>query len=532
MFFYTGMVKMKKFAFIKIMMVIVSTITMMTLSYAGTPLWTFTPLTPTSISVPGNGTATVSYQVTNQSPLPHTLVMTPIRGVTQIVAGVGLCGNPFTLSTQGASCTLMLQINGSQIINGFTNGPQVCQRGSSLQCYRPSVDDILNINVLPVPSEEFTVGGTVSGLSGTVSLTNNNSDLLTISSNGSFTFATPLANGATYNVTVQSQPSGQTCIVANGTGTINGSNVTNVTVTCTSNTTTLSTSLANLALAISGQARTITVTNTGSSTALNLSISFPTWPTGTTAGSNCGSTLNSGDTCIITVTPGANATSNCNAGTGSAPTPGVITVSASNVASSVSTNVVVLTFGCIYQQGYLFDINDTTPPSTSIGGTTVELTDNPGSPQKWYNAALVTTNAQSLTDGASNTATIIAVQGAGSYAAELCSNYTIDSSGNSPCLTGTCYSNWYLPAICQMGSVGEGAGCASGLPNMVTNLPALVANTCSGSACLFGQYWSSTEYSLNSSDDAYLETFSLGSGSQAAVSKTVFRTIRCTRAIT
>lgn len=35
--------------------------------YAGKPVWTFTPLTATSITIPVNGTATIQYQVRNQS---------------------------------------------------------------------------------------------------------------------------------------------------------------------------------------------------------------------------------------------------------------------------------------------------------------------------------------------------------------------------------------------------------------------------------------------------------------------------------
>ncbi|MCX7633139.1 MAG: hypothetical protein N2Z22_07395, partial [Turneriella sp.] len=78
----------------------------------------------------------------------------------------------------------------------------------------------------------YTVGGTVSGLSGTLVLQNNGGDNLTLNSNGNFTFATALPNGASYNVTVHSQPMGQNCTVTNGSGTISGANVTNVTVNC------------------------------------------------------------------------------------------------------------------------------------------------------------------------------------------------------------------------------------------------------------------------------------------------------------
>jgi hypothetical protein len=82
------------------------------------------------------------------------------------------------------------------------------------------------------PSTTYTVGGSVSGLSGTVVLQNNGADNLSRSANGSFTFATALASGAAYNVTVLTQPAGQTCSVANGSGTISGANIANVSISC------------------------------------------------------------------------------------------------------------------------------------------------------------------------------------------------------------------------------------------------------------------------------------------------------------
>jgi hypothetical protein len=78
-----------------------------------------------------------------------------------------------------------------------------------------------------------TIGGTVSGLTGTgLILQNNGGDSLTITGNGSFTFKTAVTNG-TYAVTVLTQPIGPTelCTVANGSGTATA-NVTNVAVTC------------------------------------------------------------------------------------------------------------------------------------------------------------------------------------------------------------------------------------------------------------------------------------------------------------
>ena len=58
----------------------------------------------------------------------------------------------------------------------------------------------------------------MSGLSGTVGLLNNGGDDLSISSNGGFTFSTSLVNGASYAVTVGTQPAGQTCEVGQRNG--------------------------------------------------------------------------------------------------------------------------------------------------------------------------------------------------------------------------------------------------------------------------------------------------------------------------
>src|SRR5579883_350504 len=85
------------------------------------------------------------------------------------------------------------------------------------------------------PPAQYSIGGTVSGLTGTgLGLQDNGGDNLTVSANGSFTFATALATGKAYAVTVATQPSSpsQTCTVTNGTGTTGSANVTNVTVSC------------------------------------------------------------------------------------------------------------------------------------------------------------------------------------------------------------------------------------------------------------------------------------------------------------
>jgi len=87
----------------------------------------------------------------------------------------------------------------------------------------------------PAQPASYTVGGTLSGLSGSVTLANNGGDSRTLTANGAFTFATAAATGAAYNVTVATQPANQTCTVASGAGSIAASNVTAVTVSCVMN---------------------------------------------------------------------------------------------------------------------------------------------------------------------------------------------------------------------------------------------------------------------------------------------------------
>jgi large repetitive protein len=87
-------------------------------------------------------------------------------------------------------------------------------------------------------TNRYTVGGTVAGLVGTgLVLQDNSGDDLPVTGNGGFTFATSVASGATYTVSVKTQPSApaQTCQVSGGSGTVGGANVTSVSVNCAIN---------------------------------------------------------------------------------------------------------------------------------------------------------------------------------------------------------------------------------------------------------------------------------------------------------
>jgi hypothetical protein len=97
-----------------------------------------------------------------------------------------------------------------------------------------SVAQVFTVTDTPPAAVDYTVGGTVSGLGSGASavLLDNGGDATTVSGNEAFTFATALASGTSYLVTVGTQPTGEVCIVSNGGPASISANVTNVAVKC------------------------------------------------------------------------------------------------------------------------------------------------------------------------------------------------------------------------------------------------------------------------------------------------------------
>ena len=79
----------------------------------------------------------------------------------------------------------------------------------------------------------YRLEGTVSGLRGSGLVLANAKQMLGVSAGATmFNFGSVLTSGASYKVTVQTQPAGQTCSIANGSGAATGASVGNVVVTC------------------------------------------------------------------------------------------------------------------------------------------------------------------------------------------------------------------------------------------------------------------------------------------------------------
>ncbi|MCL4557068.1 MAG: hypothetical protein M1491_00265 [Deltaproteobacteria bacterium] len=176
------------------------------------------------------------------------LVMAVVAGCSS-GGGGGTAAYKIGGTVSGLSGTLVLQDNGTDdlsltasgaftfakaLANGSAYAVTIKTQPAGQTCSvtngsgKVSGANVTNVAV----SCGYTVGGTVTGLSGTLVLQDNGTDDLSITTSGAFTFATALANGSSYAVTVKTQPAGQTCSVTNGSGKVSGANVTSVVVSC------------------------------------------------------------------------------------------------------------------------------------------------------------------------------------------------------------------------------------------------------------------------------------------------------------
>lgn len=86
-------------------------------------------------------------------------------------------------------------------------------------------------------SSTYSIAASVQNLTGGgLVLLVNRAQVSVNSGATSVSLASGLNTGATYTVTVQSQPTGETCSVSNGSGTVATSNITNIVVNCAANT--------------------------------------------------------------------------------------------------------------------------------------------------------------------------------------------------------------------------------------------------------------------------------------------------------
>lgn len=113
------------------------------------------------------------------------------------------------------------------------NPPQTCSVGQATG--EMGNQNVSNVQVT-CADQAFTVSGTITGLAGSGLVLQNNggNDLLVSSTQTEFTFETPVAGGASYSVSIQTEPAGpsQVCTVGNGSGTAISANIANISISC------------------------------------------------------------------------------------------------------------------------------------------------------------------------------------------------------------------------------------------------------------------------------------------------------------
>lgn len=175
--------------------------------------------------------------VTNISIICTTNTYTVGGNISGLVGTVVLqnnAGDNLSLSANGSFTFATSVAHGANYLISVFTQPGTVTCSTSNNAGTINAANVTNVSVV-CSNASYTVGGNLSGLSGTVILQNNASDNLTLSANGGFTFSTNVADGGNYSVTVLTQPATRNCVITNGTGTISSANISNIVVTCTGN---------------------------------------------------------------------------------------------------------------------------------------------------------------------------------------------------------------------------------------------------------------------------------------------------------
>ncbi len=161
----------------------------------------------------------------------------------------------------------------------------------------------------------YTVGGSVSGLSGSGLILSSGSERATLASGSTqFTMPVQFSSGTAYAIAVYQQPATQTCSVASGSGTVAQANIANVVVTCADNAHGVSGSVSGLTaagLVIANGADTVAVDSGATTFSLlgpvaqgsNYAVTVQSQPTGENCAVTSGSgTMGTSDVTSVAVT--------------------------------------------------------------------------------------------------------------------------------------------------------------------------------------------------------------------------------------
>jgi hypothetical protein len=195
------------------------------------------PSAPTQTCTVANGSGTLS-----GANVTDVVVMCATNNYTVGGAVSGLAGEGLVLQLNG-SADLPIGVDGAFAFPAIDSGSAyevtvLTQPSNPMQtCTVSNGSGTLNGTdvtdvVVMCATNSYTIGGTVTGLEGTLVLQVNGFADLVLTADGPFTFATLVASGQTYAVTVLSDPANQTCTPTNASGVIGDSNVVDVILSC------------------------------------------------------------------------------------------------------------------------------------------------------------------------------------------------------------------------------------------------------------------------------------------------------------
>jgi len=174
-----------------------------------------------------SGTGNANADVTN---VAVTCVTPPAGPFTISGAVSGLTGSGLVLQNNGGD-NLAVAADGAfnfatAVTSGAAYAVTVQAQPSGQICTATNGSGTANANITNVTvscaaslGSSFINGYADSNNNGPVVLQNNGTDNITVSADSFFNFATKIADGAPYNVTVLTPPAGQICTVQNATGT-------------------------------------------------------------------------------------------------------------------------------------------------------------------------------------------------------------------------------------------------------------------------------------------------------------------------
>ena len=180
-----------------------------------------------------NGTGTVTAAVTNVTVAVAVTTYT-IGGTLTGLDGTIVLSNgieQITLTADGAFSFPTPVANGTPFSISIVSAPgtQHCTV-ESLENGTVNGADITGVGVVCL--DQFIVGGVVSGVNGSVVLHNNGGDEITITTDGAFTFPTPVIDGRGFEITVAGGSTTQRREITNGVGLVDGGDVNAVVVDC------------------------------------------------------------------------------------------------------------------------------------------------------------------------------------------------------------------------------------------------------------------------------------------------------------